>query len=349
MIPFDFAVYKPTTVEEAIQAYKEAAAATQPGAAEAGAGREGGGDGGNGAGRKAADGGTGAKGAGGRGQSGTGSKPDIRYYSGGTEIVTLARDGKLTPTALIDTKLIEQTRGISIGNRRLRIGAGTSLTDAVESNALPLLSKAAGRIADRTVRNSITIGGNIMGMLPYREAVLPFLVFDGDVEIAGPDGMRTVPIAEVFKYRMKLADGEFVVAFGVDESAVRAPIFYRRREKDPRVDYPLVTLAAAVVDGQIRFAVSGAFNGPIRSDEAEKVVNEAVGGTRSESSSSRSASGDGGSGRPGGPSTENLAAVSEQAADAFGTKFRSDFRGSPEYRRALLALSIQEMITELAK
>lgn len=304
MIPFDFDVYQPTTIEEAIAAFQEASAAVQ--------------------------------------------SPDVRYFSGGTEVVTLARDGKLHPTALIDTKRMEKTRGISRGDGRIRIGACTTLTDIVESNAVPLLAKAANRIADHTVRNSITVGGNITGMLPYREAVLPFLVFDGDVELAGPDGLRTVPISEVFKFRLKLKEGEFVVAFGVPESAAEAPIFYKRRAKDSRVDYPLMTLCGAVVDGDVRFAVSGAFNGPVRSANAEKVVNEALGGNAGDAGQTPGATtdtGNGGSTPADDNSADRWKEAAGRAARAFDLKFRSDFRGTGEYREALLTLGIQEMIT----
>ncbi len=240
----------------------------------------------------------------------------VHYMGGGTEITTHARDGKLAPGALIDIKRIPEANGISRGSGVIRFGAAVTLTRIADSGDVPLLSATARRIADRTTRNSITLGGNIAGMLPYREAVLAFLIYGGTFEVTGPEGTRTAAARELFDRRVRLEDGEFIVALSIPESASTAPWYYTRRERDGRVDYPLVTFAAGLVRDAVAFAVAGAFLAPIAfSVPAAGVTRDVV--------------------------------VNE--LKALGLKYRTDMRGSAEYRRALTERACRDALDALGK
>jgi CO/xanthine dehydrogenase FAD-binding subunit len=53
-----------------------------------------------------------------------------------------------------------------------------------------------------------------------------------------------------------------------------APAYYRRKTKNSRIDYPIAS-AAFIKDGQqIRMAIGGVFHFPVRSLEAETVLND---------------------------------------------------------------------------
>ena len=248
-----------------------------------------------------------------------------RYLAGGTELVTMARDNRLRPGALIDLKRLPETTVLETdASGELRYGACVTLNEVAEAKGFPLLSAACARVADHTVRNSITVGGNVCGMLPYREAVLPFLVGDGAAVIAGPEGAdastRTVPLNECFDKRFALAPGEFLVALTVSTAAAAAAHWYRRRERDARVDYPLLTLCAAWIDGAIRIAFAGALGYPLRSRSAEAALAAAAGAPRDRA---------------------------ETFVRALPGEPKSDMRASGEYRRELLAQAVADAISEL--
>jgi CO/xanthine dehydrogenase FAD-binding subunit len=76
------------------------------------------------------------------------------------------------------------------------------------------LTEVASEVTDQTARNKITIGGNICGRIIYREAVLPFLLADGQVLLAGPGGFRTMPINQIFDQTLQLEQGELLVQRG---------------------------------------------------------------------------------------------------------------------------------------
>jgi CO/xanthine dehydrogenase FAD-binding subunit len=246
-----------------------------------------------------------------------------RYLSGGTELVTMARDGKLSYDVLIDLKRIPETTVID--QSTLTFGAAVRLSELrdkiVGTGAVGLIGKAAGGVADRTTRNSITLGGNICGMLPYREALLPFLLLDGEATIVGVDGAKRVAVLDIFTKRLQLDPGEFLMSMHLGESSAGANTFYCRRTREPRVDYPLVTLCMARDNGGYRMAIGGAFGPPTRSRAAEEALNATA--------------------------VSLSAAAAAAAVAAFEDSFRTDMRGSADYRRALLQQSISEGLLAL--
>ena len=83
-----------------------------------------------------------------------------------------------------------------------------------------------------------------------------------------------MPLAEVFSERLLLQPGELLAQVRVPRAMASRPWFYRRRVRKGRFDYPLVTTCFLRADDGLRMAVSGAFNFPVRSPEAEKVLND---------------------------------------------------------------------------
>ncbi|MFW6293710.1 MAG: FAD binding domain-containing protein, partial [Spirochaetota bacterium] len=193
----------------------------------------------------------------------------VRYFGGGTELVTGARERSGEFDTLIDLKRIPELSEFDPSARRF--GAATRLSRLTDESGLPLVAKAAAGVADRTVRNSITLGGNLCSRLPYREAMLPLLLFDAAITLAGPESRRTLTAGELCGKRLELRPGEFVVSVELPETAASEG-FYRRRTREPRVDYPLVTLCMARVEGELRFAVGGTFGYPVRSAVAAEAT-----------------------------------------------------------------------------
>ncbi|MFW5695142.1 MAG: FAD binding domain-containing protein [Alkalispirochaeta sp.] len=310
------------------------------------------------------------------------------YYGGGTEFVTLARDNKRHADVLIDYKRVPDAGACGVagdGDSAMawEVGAGLRLNTIVDTPGTGLLAYCFSGVADRTVRNSITVGGNICGMLAYREGVLPFLLLDGSVTYAYPrDGVvarATQPIRELFKKKLALPRGGLALSFSIDAALMegcglgaasprepaapdgdrRAPgaglrtsaggysvevpygpvtaagsgprgsWFYRRQTREPRVDYPLVTVAMASVSDSVRIAVAGAWGYPVRAERVEEVVNST--------------------------GAANIAALDEaerrttieRAVDAQEIQFKQDMRGSRRYRRELTIQAIEDGVLAL--
>jgi len=198
------------------------------------------------------------------------------YYGGGTEIISMGRMANISTGAVIDIKEIAQCKVQEIQGDHLVIGAGVTLTQIRESNLFPLLAQAGARVADHTIQNKVTLGGNLCGTIIYREAILPLLLTDSEVVIAGPEGSKTFPINQLFNQRMNLNKGEFIIQIRTLKSLLSLPHIHVKRTKEDKIHYPLLTLCAMKVDGQVRAAFSGLCDYPFRSPDMESELNKSA-------------------------------------------------------------------------
>lgn len=196
------------------------------------------------------------------------------YYSGGTEIISMARLNQLRTGAVIDIKGIPECNVMQFRQEQLVIGAAVTLTSVSESNIFPLLGKTAHHVADFTNRNKITIGGNICGKFFYREALLPFLLADSQLVLAGAKGIRNVPIHQVLNGEPRLAKDDLIVQILTDRRFVDLPFVTVKKTKLEKIDYPIVSIAALKTKEGIRAAFSGVSAIPFRSPRVEAALND---------------------------------------------------------------------------
>ncbi|MGG0590159.1 FAD binding domain-containing protein [Priestia megaterium] len=196
-----------------------------------------------------------------------------RYYAGGTEILTLGRLGLFVTHAVIDIKNIPEFQQTEANEDWMIFGAGVTLTELEDKNLFPLLSKSASEVADHTARNKITLGGNICGHIFYREAVLPLLLTDSQLAVAGPAGTNIYSIHDLFNRRLQLKNGELLVQVFVEKKYAALPYMSIKERQQWDTGYPLVTIAALKTEENIRVAFSGVCAFPFRSAEIEEVLN----------------------------------------------------------------------------
>jgi len=205
--------------------------------------------------------------------SSKGKKP--LYYGGGTEIISMSRAYNIYTEAVIDIKEILECNVLELKDNILTIGCAVTLTKIAEANLFPLLSLAVKRIADHTVQDKITLGGNIAGTIIYRESVLPLLISDSKIVIAGSSGIKQVLFKDVFYKRIKLNQGELIVNVTVDERFLSLPYLHAKRTKSDKIDYPLISIAALKDNDRINIAFSGVCDYPFRSSLFEEYLNDA--------------------------------------------------------------------------
>src|SRR5690606_38997647 len=165
------------------------------------------------------------------------------YFSGGTEIITYGRVNKIVTGAIIDIKGVPDCLVLKKENNKLTLGSAQSLTKIRDMKLFPLLNKTIVEIADHTARNKITLGGNICANIIYRETVLPFLLTESEVVIAGASGIRQVPIMDVFNQKLLLERGEFLVQVVTSLHDIELPFISVKKRRQWDVGYPLITIA----------------------------------------------------------------------------------------------------------
>jgi len=187
----------------------------------------------------------------------------VLYYSGGTEIISMARAESIKFHAVIDLKGIPECNNLELGDQNLVIGSAQTLTSISESNYFPLMSKTVSRIADHTIQGKITIGGNLAGTIIYREASLPLLITSCQARVMTQNGLQEIPFSQIFNGRLQLKKGEFLVQILVDRCDLQLPYIHVKKTKMDKIDYPLMTMAGRKKNGFIQAAVSGLGEFPI--------------------------------------------------------------------------------------
>lgn len=209
----------------------------------------------------------------------SGGPDGVRYLGGGTELATGARKAASVPLrVLIDIKRIPEARRLERSGDRLILGAALPLNEVGDSGLFPLLSAAIRRIADRTTRNRLSLGGNVAGILPYRESVLPLLLAgasmmtlapgfeggSGSYDLDEPPVRRERPLRDAFDRRLHLDPGELLIGFSVPAAAAGLPWLHDRAVRTGPVDYPLVTGCFLREGAETAAAFSGLLPYPVR-------------------------------------------------------------------------------------
>ncbi len=187
---------------------------------------------------------------------------DASVYMGGTELLLLMKLGLSNPERLVDCKRIPELRGLSERGGTIRIGAGTTHDELERSDlirdALPELAALEGQIANRRIRIAGTLGGNLCFADPNSDPMTLLTALGATLEIAGPDGRRTVDILDFAHapYDSALEPDDLLVSIDVTAPAAGDAVAYERIVLRER---PVVSVAAVRTSSQdLRIAVGGA-------------------------------------------------------------------------------------------
>jgi carbon-monoxide dehydrogenase medium subunit len=207
---------------------------------------------------------------------------EAKLLAGGQSLIATLNMRLSSPSLLVDINDIAGLDRISAKDGTLEIGALVRHRDAERSDVIakhaPLIYLAMPHIAHPAIRNRGTVGGSIAFADPAAELPACVLALDGEIEIAGPQGRRTVKAEGFFK-------GLFETALGPHDvlAAIRVPA----ATPDARVafaelarrhgDYAMVGLAAvAKASGKgladVRLVYFGVGDTPVRARKAEAAL-----------------------------------------------------------------------------
>ena len=156
------------------------------------------------------------------------ARPDgeARLLAGGQSLIATLNMRLSAPKLLIDLNGIGGLAGIAVKDGEVEIGALTRHAEAERSAEIarhaPLIALAMPHIGHAAIRNRGTLGGSIAFADPAAELPACLLALGGEVDIAGPNGRRTVKADDFFK-------GLFETALGPGRRADRDPRSRRDR------------------------------------------------------------------------------------------------------------------------
>jgi len=181
---------------------------------------------------------------------------DARVLAGGTDLLVQMRADIVDPELIVDIKRIPQTRAITEERGGWRIGAAVTGAELKEHPRLrhvwPGVVEAANLIGSTQIQGRATLGGNLCNGSPAADSVPALIAAGALATLAGPQGMRDLPVEDVMLGPRKLAlrKGEIVVSFLLPPRSARSSDAYLRFI--PRTEMDIAVVGAGVsltVDG----------------------------------------------------------------------------------------------------
>ena len=176
-----------------------------------------------------------------------------RIIAGGTDLVLQLRRGERQAACLIDVSRIDEMRGIEEKDGAITIGAAVTHAAAASSpllrSAVPVLCEAAAEVGSPEIRNTATIGGNVVNAQPAADTALALLALGAEAEIVGASGARWVPLLALYKGAGRSAvdsTAELVRAFRFKVPPGRTGSAYRRLGKCKSIALPVLCAATLV-------------------------------------------------------------------------------------------------------
>jgi carbon-monoxide dehydrogenase medium subunit len=212
------------------------------------------------------------------------ARPDgeARLLAGGQSLMATLNMRLSAPKLLVDLNRITALSGITVSGGQATIGALTRHVEIEHSAEIarhaPLLARAMPHIGHVAIRNRGTIGGSIAFADPAAELPACLVALNGEVEIAGAQGRRTVTADEFFKglFETALGPHDVLTAIRVPAAAKNTRVgfaeFARRHG-----DYAMVGLAASARAedsglADVRLAYFGVGATPVRARKAEAAL-----------------------------------------------------------------------------
>jgi aerobic carbon-monoxide dehydrogenase medium subunit len=223
-----------------------------------------------------------------------GTREEAKVLAGGHSLLPLLRLRFTRPSLLVDVGRLAELSYVRDAGDSIAIGALTRHHDVATAPLLqehnPLVSFAAGLIGDPQVRHRGTIGGSLAHGDPASDMPAAVLALDGEIDIAGPNGARTVAAREFFRgvFETAVEPQELVTEVRVPKLTgdhVWSYLKFRRRAQD----WATVGVAAVahrsnggVADAAIALVNMGATPLRARTAEAAWTAGEADPGTQAD-------------------------------------------------------------------
>jgi len=211
-------------------------------------------------------------------------EPAIRPVSGGTALMLMMKAGVFRPTRLVSLHRLapEHARVAMNGSGEFRIGALATLSELEHDRniaaRLPALKRALRTLSNPRVRNVARLGGALAHGDPHMDLPPMLAALAARVSIAGPNGTREVPLAELYTgyYETVLERNELITAVTVPPLGGRQAAYVKVTARSAD-DWPALGIAVSFLlkDGAVHdpvVVVSAATEKVTRLSGAERLL-----------------------------------------------------------------------------
>lgn len=148
----------------------------------------------------------------------SGEAGSAKILAGGTDLLVQMKSGVQEPDLIVDIKRIDGMKSITQEEGGWRIGAAVSGAEMGEHEGLcaawPGVVEGMELIGSTQVQGRATLAGNLCNASPAGDSVPAMVAAAALVRVAGPNGMRDIPVEQVpvSPGKTSLSKGEFVTS-----------------------------------------------------------------------------------------------------------------------------------------
>lgn len=210
---------------------------------------------------------------------------DAHLIAGGTALMLMMKQDLVQPEVLIGIRDIDELQGIRPApDGGIEIGALTTHRTVERSDLAaalsPALVDAFGQVATVRIRNQATVGGNLVHADPAQDPPPMLLALGAQVEVAGPNGRRTLPLDGFFTdyFETSLGEGEILLSVQIPKPPAGSHATYLKLLPRTADDYATIAVAAwlqlddAGICSDVRVAVGAAGPTVVRAREVERAL-----------------------------------------------------------------------------
>jgi len=252
--------------------------------------------------------------------------------AGCSNVLPNLRDRKIAPRVLVDITNLESLRGIVKEEGKIWLGPLTTIYELISSKIIykeyKVLAQAAREFADPLVRNTATIGGNLITASPAADMAVPLLSLDAVIRIESLKSKREVKLNNFFIGPGKtiLNNNELVVGIEFEQSDINKNGGFIKIGQRKAMAISIATIAVNIdweenIIKQIRIAAGSVAPIPLRLRGVEEFLKN----------------------------NELTQELIEEAADKVTKEVNpiSDIRASEEYRRYISGILFKRAIRRL--
>ena len=208
-------------------------------------------------------------------------RPDAVVLAGGTDLMVAVNAGLTSLSSVVALGDIAELRGVRRVGGVLVIGSMTTYAELLSGEAAalaPALAEASRTVGSPQIRNAGTLGGNLGTASPAGDTLPVLVALDAEVDVVGPDGARTVALADFVTgpKRTSLGTAELIAAVRVP--VLDGPQQYRKVGVRNAMVIAVASLALVVdrTGRSVRVGLGSVGPVPLRAPEAEAFAAGAV-------------------------------------------------------------------------
>ncbi len=178
---------------------------------------------------------------------------ESRILAGGTDLLISLKKGESAPRYLVDITRIDELRTVRENHHHISIGSTATHTQVAESELIgrevPFLAEAAASIGSPQLRNSGTVGGNIVNASPAADTIPPLAALNATARVISREGERHIALSQLFSgpYRTTLSSKEVLAGVIIEKLPAGAGTCFLKLGRRRALIVSRISIAVALV------------------------------------------------------------------------------------------------------